>query len=97
MDAKADRETPMALSTACTDPLTSLVQHSSFTGKTDFEWCYNSGVWVQGANLQKSRAVVLNLPNAVALYHSSSCCGDPNHNIIWLLLPNYNFATVTTL
>lgn len=37
---------------------------------------------------------VLNLPDAVTLYYSSSCCGKPNHKIL-LLLRNYNFATVT--
>ena len=29
-----------------------------------------------------------NLPNAVTLYYSSSCCGDPNHkiNIHWYFI-----------
>ena len=40
------------------------------------------------------RAVVFNLPNTMTLKYSSSCCRDPNHKIISLLLHNCNFATV---
>lgn len=45
---------------------------------------------------RESKPVFLNLPDAVALESSSSCCADPP--IIMLfpwLLHNWNFATVT--
>lgn len=36
--------------------------------------------------------MILNLPRAATLEHSSLRCGDPNHKIILLLL--HNFTTV---
>ena len=43
----------------------------------------------------KSRAAVLNLPNAATLsYHSLCCGGGPNHKINFLLLHNCNSSTV---
>lgn len=41
-----------------------------------------------------SLPVILKLPKAVTLYYSSSCCGDPHHRIISLLLHKCNFAVM---
>lgn len=51
-------------------------------------------MWQSFLILHQCRAGVLYLPNAVALYYSSSCRVDPNHKTISLLLHYCNFTTV---
>lgn len=52
--------------------------------------------WEQGWRMEHSpsKAVVLSLRNATALYSSSSCWGDPNPKIILLLLHDSHFAVM---
>lgn len=42
-----------------------------------------------------TNAIALNLPNAVILWYSFSCCADLNHKIIFADIHKCNFATVT--
>ena len=41
--------------------------------------------------------MLLNIPNAAALYYSPLSCVDPNHKNTFLLLHNCEFVTVVNL
>jgi hypothetical protein len=62
-----------------------------------YGWSVSPNIWASSVprSSRSSRPLALGLPNATAVQHSSSCCGDPpNHKIILLLIHNCKCTSV---